>query len=209
MRSNALMLTLIYRLALLLGWTCRFKIINSETWQSGRSKGESILFCIWHQQILVLFYHFIKLTYEAPPFIMVSQSKDGDLAARMVKKTGWTAVRGSSSRGARAALRACYKKMKASDLGVHVLDGPRGPRGVVKPGVVFLARLTKSNIVPAYAEIDRAWFLKSWDRFCIPKPFASITIHFGDPITPQDLDKTKDMEEIRLGLQNRMQGGLL
>jgi len=32
------------------------------------------------------------------------------------------------------------------------------------------------------AVVDRAWRLRSWDRFIIPKPFARVTIYVSEPI---------------------------
>jgi lysophospholipid acyltransferase (LPLAT)-like uncharacterized protein len=59
-------------------------------------------------------------------------------------------------------------------------DGPRGPARVAKAGPVQLAELTGATWIGAYhAEASRAWTLKSWDRFSIPKPFSTVT--FGWP----------------------------
>ncbi len=51
-------------------------------------------------------------------------------------------------------------------------DGPRGPSMVAKPGVIQLAKLVDSTVVAFYAHPERAWQLRSWDRFLIPKPFS-------------------------------------
>jgi lysophospholipid acyltransferase (LPLAT)-like uncharacterized protein len=54
-------------------------------------------------------------------------------------------------------------------------DGPRGPAMVLKPGTVHLATLVDAPWIGAfYALPDRAWTLKSWDRFLIPKPFSRV-----------------------------------
>jgi lysophospholipid acyltransferase (LPLAT)-like uncharacterized protein len=37
-------------------------------------------------------------------------------------------------------------------------------------------------IVPIRASASRAWRLRSWDRFLIPKPFARVTVTMG-PLT--------------------------
>jgi lysophospholipid acyltransferase (LPLAT)-like uncharacterized protein len=29
--------------------------------------------------------------------------------------------------------------------------------------------------------VDRAWRLRNWDRFTIPKPFARVTVAYGEP----------------------------
>jgi lysophospholipid acyltransferase (LPLAT)-like uncharacterized protein len=32
--------------------------------------------------------------------------------------------------------------------------------------------------------VSRAWRLRSWDRFTVPKPFARIVVRYGAPIEP-------------------------
>jgi lysophospholipid acyltransferase (LPLAT)-like uncharacterized protein len=36
-------------------------------------------------------------------------------------------------------------------------------------------------VVGVVAHVDRKWQLSSWDRFEIPKPFARITVAYGEP----------------------------
>ena len=49
-------------------------------------------------------------------------------------------------------------------------------------GVAYMARVTGLEIVPIGLACDRAWRLRSWDRFTIPKPFARVAITYGDPV---------------------------
>jgi len=78
--------------------------------------------------------------------------------------------------------------IKETGLGAHILDGPTGPIGKVKAGAISIALATDAVIVPFYVSADRAWYFNSWDRFCIPKPFAKVTlrydtmIHLGKPV---------------------------
>lgn len=58
-------------------------------------------------------------------------------------------------------------------------DGPRGPAMVAKAGPGQLARLVGAEWVGAfYALPERAWALKSWDGFLIPKPFSRVFVTF-------------------------------
>ena len=45
-----------------------------------------------------------------------------------------------------------------------------------------MASETGMPIVPLGMVADRAWHMKSWDRFTIPKPRARVIFHFGEPI---------------------------
>ena len=59
--------------------------------------------------------------------------------------------------------------------------GPRDRFAEFRPGAALIAMRTGVPIVPYALHVDRAWRLKGWDRFTIPKPFARIQLVFGDP----------------------------
>jgi len=107
---------------------------------------------------------------------MSSKSLDGQIAAGVAKRTGFYTVWGSSSNSASAALKGMIHRLRDYRLAVHFIDGPRGPAGVVKAGAIAIAHGAGAVIVPGVVIVDRAWYLRSWDRFMIPKPFARITV---------------------------------
>jgi lysophospholipid acyltransferase (LPLAT)-like uncharacterized protein len=45
-----------------------------------------------------------------------------------------------------------------------------------------MSRATGFPVVPMGLVSNRAWHLKSWDAFTIPKPFARVALVFGEPI---------------------------
>ena len=61
-------------------------------------------------------------------------------------------------------------------------DGPRGPRGVVQPGTVWLAASSARLIVPIGVVCSSAWYCRSWDRFMIPKPGSHVVVSYGTPV---------------------------
>jgi hypothetical protein len=61
-------------------------------------------------------------------------------------------------------------------------DGPRGPSLAFQSGALVAAQRANVPVVPMLVHADRAWRLRSWDRFMIPKPFARVTIAYGDPV---------------------------
>jgi lysophospholipid acyltransferase (LPLAT)-like uncharacterized protein len=64
-------------------------------------------------------------------------------------------------------------------------DGPKGPAMVAKAGPVQLAELTGATWIGAYhAEPDRAWRLKTWDSFVVPKPFSTVTFGWPAHVAP-------------------------
>jgi lysophospholipid acyltransferase (LPLAT)-like uncharacterized protein len=59
------------------------------------------------------------------------------------------------------------------------LDGPKGPRHVVKPGPVMLARATGVAMVGFHIALTDAWVLNTWDKLMIPKPFSRALMRVG------------------------------
>jgi hypothetical protein len=192
--------------------TFRLRIENEKPWLEYLRKDGRVLLCCWHQQFFAAIRHF-KTYAPLHPALMISQSRDGDIIAAIAEKSGWRAVRGSSSRDGGRALKEMIEHLKSAGLAAHVVDGPRGPAGMIKAGAVSLARSTGAVVVPFYVTSDRAWYFNSWDRFMLPKPFARVTLCFGDMIdlTSKESDKASDndFEHHRVHLQEIMQPGLL
>jgi lysophospholipid acyltransferase (LPLAT)-like uncharacterized protein len=182
---------IIYWIIRLYSATFRLKIENEAQWLDYLEKGGRVLVCGWHQQFFAEINIF-KKHKKYHPALMSSQSLDGQIAAGVVKNAGFYTVWGSSSNSAIAALKQISRRLKDYRLAAHILDGPRGPAGVVKAGAIAIARIAGAAIVPVVTVADRAWYLHSWDRFMIPKPFARVTIKFLPIIElPPVLDKAE------------------
>ena len=152
--------------------------------------GESVLLCGWHQHFFSAIRHFQNYKVFNPS-IMISQSSDGEIVAGVAKRAGWNPVRGSSSRDGKEALKKMIANLKESKLAAHIVDGPRGPSGKIKAGVIRLAHATDAVIVPFSISAEKAWYFNSWDKFLLPKPFAKVFLRFGKMIR---FDRAKDRE---------------
>ncbi len=189
-------------------WTWRFHVEKEKPWLEYLQNGGRVLLCGWHQQFFAAIRHF--QTYATShPALMISQSKDGDIIAGIAEKSGWHAVRGSSSRNGGRALKEMIDHLERSGLAAHIVDGPRGPAGIIKAGVVSLARATGAVVVPVYATSDRAWYFNSWDRFMLPKPFARVNLRFGQMLDLSTGESDEHFECHRTRLQEIMQPGLI
>lgn len=177
---------------------------NEREWLDYYLKGKgAVLICAYHQQFFPALSYFKKYgVYD--PAVMVSQSLDGEIVSGVVKHMGWLAVRGSSSRGGRKALKEMIRHLSRHKLSAHVVDGPRGPARIIKPGIIRLAHMTNAVVVPYYAFADRAWYFNSWDRFFVPKPFSRTVIHFGNMIRFDETDNLQEFENQRLFLEDTM-----
>jgi lysophospholipid acyltransferase (LPLAT)-like uncharacterized protein len=121
--------------------------------------------------------------------IMVSNSKDGDILAAVVRRWGYRTSRGSSSRGAAAALLALRRALSRGDNIILAVDGPRGPRHEAKPGAFHLAARAGAWICPVGVAVSRAHvFRKSWSRSRLPLPGARVVGIFGEPYRPEGDD---------------------
>ncbi|MBF0230287.1 MAG: lysophospholipid acyltransferase family protein [Desulfamplus sp.] len=193
----------IYFFIRLYATTFRFKTVNEDKWQNLLKEGKTVLLCVWHQQFFSAIRHF-KTYAHLNPGLMISQSRDGELIAGVANRTGWHTARGSSSKGGKEAMVEMIEHLKRYHLGSHILDGPRGPIGKVKAGVIKMAKESNAIIVPFYTFADKAWFFNSWDRFMVPKPFAQVTLLFGDEICFEPANTPEEFEAQRQHLEQVM-----
>jgi hypothetical protein len=135
------------------------------------------VFALWHATLLPVAY---KHSNEGVA-VLVSQHRDGELIARVLAAWGNTTVRGSTTRGGSRALLAMIKELERGVAVAVTPDGPQGPALTFQPGTLVAAQRANVPVIPILVHADRAWRLKSWDRFMIPKFFARVTFAYGDP----------------------------
>ena len=157
----------------LLGLTLHYQDIAEPGVTPGNLIPGPTVFAFWHRSLLACAHRFRNLDIA----ILISPSFDGELIARTVELLGFKAIRGSSSRGGAAGLRAMAEAYAAGHRCAITADGPRGPVFIAKPGTAQLAQFTGAPWVGVfYALPQRAWRLRSWDRFLIPKPFSRVLL---------------------------------
>ncbi len=183
--------------------TFRLRIENEQGWLDHLQRGGVVLLCTWHQQFFPAIRHFERYRRYRPG-IMISQSRDGEIVADVATRAGWRPVRGSSSKDGPKAMRQVIEGLKQSRLAAHIVDGPRGPAGKVKAGAIRIAHGAGAVIVPFYTSADRAWHFNSWDRFMLPKPFARVTLRFGEMVSVEPTGSEEEFEKQRRHLENIM-----
>ncbi|WP_321493413.1 lysophospholipid acyltransferase family protein [uncultured Desulfobacter sp.] len=179
----------------LLSATYRIRILDPGNEQNILKAGGRVVYASWHQRFFpgITFFSTRK-----PIAIMISQSRDGEMAARAVDILGWRAVRGSSSLGGGQALETIKRLARKGYKIGHIVDGPQGPFGVVKPGLIRIAQYADLPIVPVITSGQNRWEFNSWDRFMVPRPFSRVIIRFGVPIhVPKSMgrDEFEQMQE--------------
>ncbi len=138
-------------------------------------------------------------------YALVSRFRDGDIAEKFLLSLGYRVVRGSSEegkpqKGGSVGLLRLVKVLKEGNTVAITVDGPKGPYGKVKAGVILLAQKTGVPIIPVY--VDFEWYirLKTWDRLIIPIPFSRAKVRIGNPlwVLPEDSIEAKreELEEV-------------
>jgi len=184
----------------------RVKVVGEEVALGCLTDYGRIIVAVWHQRFLPALVYVTKFK-DLEPIVMISRSQDGELAARLAKRFGLVPVRGSSTRGGSTALAAVLKAMKQSQVAIHIVDGPKGPKGIVKPGLISMAQMSCAVILPVSVSTDKAWVLRSWDRFMVPKPFSEVTIEWGPPlVVPRETGPDRQ-EEFRIEIERRLTEG--
>jgi lysophospholipid acyltransferase (LPLAT)-like uncharacterized protein len=188
-----------------LGATLRISDQGVEALEPLWAARRPLIYAVWHGRILMVPWLNVQLRRTRGARlarVLASRSRDGEMVARWVQHFGLAVVRGSSSRGGAAALRALAAAVQAGEDVAVVPDGPRGPAERLQPGVVALAALTGAPIVPFGFSARPARRLHSWDRFMVPLPFARAAVVFG---TAALVSREADRETVRADLERSLQ----
>jgi lysophospholipid acyltransferase (LPLAT)-like uncharacterized protein len=144
--------------------------------------GKPVIYAVWHGRMYCLF----KAVPMDRVAILVSPSNDGELISRIARRVGFQHfVRGSHKRGGTQAILGLHRELSEHGRSIaFTVDGPRGPRYQVKPGIIRLAGQTGAPIIPLGSATQ--WLLKkfdrSWDHFHAPLPFTGMHLAYGQPL---------------------------
>ena len=135
-----------------------------------RLAGPRTSFSIWHEYLLLP-----TIQFGGPDLaVLISAHADGQVLGGLIRMTGMDMVLGSTNRGGVEAVRQLVQPDAPWRNVAVTPDGPRGPRRVVQPGIVYIASRTGMKVVPIGVGYDRPWRVGSWDRFAVPKPGSRV-----------------------------------
>ncbi len=186
--------------------TYRFRVSGGETLEAAAASGRPVVLVFWHEALAVCGWYMQRLIrLGLRPIFVISPSRDGEFAMRMLERIGGKAVRGSATRSGVQAMRGLYRAVTRDERSAVIpADGPRGPRRHCKQGAVMLARLAEVPVIPIAFEASPSWRLRTWDRLLIPPPFSRIAIAVGNAMTvPRDLE-TDELESETRRLETRL-----
>jgi lysophospholipid acyltransferase (LPLAT)-like uncharacterized protein len=185
----------------IIGSTLRWRIVGQENLQSIHDAGKNAIFTFWHGRIFMGTYFFRNRGI----VVMTSRNRDGEYIARVIRRFGYGAARGSSTRGGKGALVEMIHELRRKRDVAFTIDGPRGPRYVAKPGAVWIASRTGNAIFPFHIAPERKWVLDSWDQFQIPKPFSRVLVMMGAPIYVKEGASEPELEQSQHLLQQTLE----
>jgi lysophospholipid acyltransferase (LPLAT)-like uncharacterized protein len=184
----------------ILGMTLKIEWVGEENLDILRKEKKSVIYAFWHGRMLIFTYSHRKQKIH----VLISQHKDGEFIARIIRNLGFVSVRGSTTRGGpKAIFEMCEKTASGFDVAITP-DGPKGPGFQVHPGIVYIAQRTGMPMVPITNSAENRWRLSSWDRFLIPKPFSKTVIMPGEPIYVPVECTSKELEEKRKELEKQL-----
>ena len=175
----------------ILGLRATFRIgaLHEERERALRERGVPFIYTLWHgRMVLCILAHLHEGIVT-----MASRSKDGEIIARWLLRNGYVPTRGSTRKGGRAALEEMAEHLRSGRRAALTIDGPKGPPRVAQAGIVRLARETGAWILPFTGSASRPAFLKSWDRYLVPKPFSRCIVGYGEPFPGSEGSDDREM----------------
>ena len=167
----------------ILGPTIRWESEGDSYLDDIYKTGKRAIFTCWHGRIFPATYYWRNRGI----VVMTSLNRDGEAIAGCIKRLGYGAARGSSSRGGLRALAEMAREIRRGRDAGFTIDGPRGPRYIAKQGPVLLALKTGAGIFCFHVSMKHRIQLQSWDQFQIPLPFTKAVVLKAPPIwVPSD-----------------------
>ena len=169
--------------------TVRFEVIGPRTDERLLAGGERVVYAFFHSRLFSMF----RMLRGRQVAVLVALGDIGDVISSAARWFGHLPVRGARSGRAASALVEMIREIRKGRIGAFAVDGPRGPREVVKPGALYIAQKTGAAIVPIATASRRSWRLGIWDRHEIPRPFTKTIALMAEPVR---IDRHASREEV-------------
>lgn len=159
-------------------------VATAGSWGSKPGALDSLkpaVYAYFHGHMHVL----LGLTPRERMTLIVSNSRDGEMIARAAEDMGFQVARGSRTEG---GVKGALKLLGAANTDRNILfpvDGPRGPKEVVKPEVIRIAQLAGLPIIPVVARARTMDQMKGWDNYNCPYLHSLSVFVYGAPMSVQ------------------------
>ena len=159
-----------------LTWCVRFE--GREHLDRLYSIEKRFLLCFWHGRYVPIF----SLPEGCKACVVSSRSEQGSVIAEICRTFGYQSAQ-IPDQPRRDSLRLMGEVLSEARAGGIAVDGPLGPRGRVKSGVIRMASALGFDLLPVSLDSRRKKvFIRRWDRMEIPLPFTTVCLVFGESI---------------------------
>ena len=171
------------------------------------NQGQAI-FAFWHENNLLSTVAARRLRHDQNPVVFSTRGFRGIVMNTMLSSLGADALtlpdEGAATRGEATSLsREMARLGRGGRTLVVSCDGPFGPRRVVKPGVLIVARESGLPIQPWAVATRPPFRLKRrWDRMILPLPFGQLRVYEGEVLRLAERDRIRPrLAELQAELQ--------
>ncbi|MCX8056996.1 MAG: lysophospholipid acyltransferase family protein [Ignavibacteria bacterium] len=176
------------------------KTLRIEIENSNFLKMENFVLMFWHGKMLCGWW----LGKNKNFYGVVSQSKDGEILSRLLKKWNYKLIRGSSSKDGKEVMQQMVEALKNGYSLAITPDGPKGPREKMKIGGLIAAVRSEKPIILCGIKYEKKIVFNSWDKFELPKPFSKVFIRLSEPkkfplgLSNEEYEKIRQELELEL-----------
>jgi len=192
---------LFYLITKFIYFSIRLKCYDEEQKSNIFNNKSQYIFCCWHNR-LFLGPHLLPRNRIINA--LQSSHSDGMITSIAFKYLEMNVILGSSKKGGMQAFRKMIKCIQNGESIAITPDGPKGPKEIVKEGIIKLAQITGVPIVPLVWTTKKFKLINSWDHFVIPFPFSKGIYTFGKPIYVDKKINEKKIEISRLEVENEI-----
>jgi lysophospholipid acyltransferase (LPLAT)-like uncharacterized protein len=189
--------TTVFIYYLICHFTCRISYIGEEKLEDGKNK----IFCIWHTNWWPYFAVFSRLKQ---PHVWINHPSAHMKPIHVtiyltgVKKI----ILGSQGEEGRTAADKLVQCLRQGFSTVISPDGPSGPPGTLRKGVLHLALKSGAPIVPLSFMTSQCLQVKSWDSKRFPLPFSKIKVVVHDQILVEAANFAAAAERLKNALDS-------
>ena len=185
-----------YYITKLISRSIRWKYFEQSKKSNIYNNKNKYIFCCWHNR-LFLGPHLLPRNRVINA--LQSSHSDGMITSLAFQYLGMNVILGSSKKGGMQAFRKMVKRLQLGESIAITPDGPKGPKEKVKEGVIKLAQMTDTPIIPLVWATKKFKIINSWDNFVLPYPFSKGIYSFGKPI---HIEKEINIKKFELERQN-------
>jgi len=186
-------------------WLTSRKIDRMKDFRRWGDEHDGLISALWHEEVFTVAFCYRDFHGHT----LASVGDAGEAITRLLQRCNFTVFRGGSAVARsryRDVLRPMIEHMKENRKVIYgiTVDGSMGPRYVMKPGVVAIARACNRPVAVVRTWYKRMIRLPTWDRMAIPLPFNVIVREARGPFWPPTDGTDESLEAFRLDMQRRL-----